>query len=57
VFFYKFRTTRRKEVRAITASTTQTLQILKKKTSDNFTKMTTLALNKKAYFLKTKIRT
>ena len=55
VFFYKFRTTRRKEIRPILSTIKQNTYLIKFKFSDNFEKKTLVALNKKAYFYKTKI--
>jgi hypothetical protein len=55
VFFYKFRTTRRKEVRPIVSSVQQGFVHTKRKALDSFAKTTILAMNKKTYFLKTKI--
>ena len=55
VFFYKFRTTRRKEVRPIVSSVQQGFVHTKRKALDSFAKTNILAMNKKTYFLKTKI--
>lgn len=55
VFFYKFRTTRRKEIRPILSTLKQNTYPIKFKSSDTFEKKTLIALNKKAYFYKTKI--
>ena len=55
VFFYKFRTTRRKEVRPIVSSVQQGFVHIKRKALDSFAKTNILAMNKKTYFLKTKI--
>jgi hypothetical protein len=55
VFFYKFRTTRRKEIRPIISTIKHGIMPLKRKTLGAFEKKTLLALNKKSYFYKTKL--
>lgn len=55
VFFYKFRTTRRKEIRPILSTVKQGLMPLKRKSSTMAIKSTFFTTTKKAYFFKAKI--
>jgi hypothetical protein len=55
VFFYKFRTTRRKEVRPILSSVKHGIFPMKRKLVDTFERQTLIALKKKAYFYRTKL--
>jgi len=54
VFFYKFRTTRRKEIRPILSTIKQGVFPNKKKGIDTFDRKTLMAFNKKSYFYRTK---
>jgi len=54
VFFYKFRTTRRKEIRPILSTIKQGVFPNKKKGVDTFDRKTLMAFNKKSYFYRTK---
>jgi len=54
VFFYKFRTTRRKEIRPILSTIKQGVFPNKKKGIDTFDRKTLTAFNKKSYFYRTK---
>jgi hypothetical protein len=55
VFFYKFRTTRRKEIRPVMSTLKHGQFPVKRKLMDTFERQTLIALHKKAYFYRTKL--